>query len=193
MFLPSPGTGTSIIFEGLRTNDYAHRFPRRADTFLRYFSAHFIADFLVGNGPRVTVSINGEKVHYPKKVSDLVVGPALDTGAFEHDEFGTLRVIGFTCQPEASTGLDGSHQLHLLANDRTVETRAVDNLLALKGISRDGQPDLVFHGCVSGPFLDDRVNEGRTGFTLPEAELKSIAKLCVDIVKQKLWLCSALT
>ena len=184
--LPSTGTGTSITFEGLRTNDYADRFPRRADTFLRYFSAHFIADFLVGNGPKVTVEINGVTTEYPKEVSDLVVGSPLDTGPFEHEEFGILRVVGFACLPEASTGLDGSHQMHLLANGRTVETRAVDNLLALKNITRDECSGLLFHGCVSGDYLDDRVNEGRTGFTLPEAKLKDIARHCVDVVKQKL-------
>lgn len=178
--------GTAVTFQGLRDNDYAARFPRRADTFLRYFGAHFIADFLVGSGPRVTVSINGAKVEYPKEISDLVVGSALDTEVFDHPDFGLLRVVGYTCRPEASTGLDGSHQLHLLANGRTVETRSVDNLLALKSVEREGHADLVFHGCVSGPYLDDRVNEGRTGFTLPESELKTIARHCVDVVKQRL-------
>lgn len=184
--LPDRDTGTSVSFEGIRTADYADRFPKRADTFLRYFSAHFIADFLVGNGANVTVTINGHSVQYPQEVSDLVVGRSLKTGKFKHDDFGILQVVGFICKPEASTGLDGSHQLHLLAHGRTVETRKIDNLLGVKNLKHKGESELVFHGCVSGPYLDDRVNEGRTAFTLPESKLKEITRHCVEVIKDKI-------
>jgi len=184
--LPLGDIGTAISFEGLRTGEYATHFPKRADTFLRYFSAHFIADFLVGSGPKVSVTIDGETTIYPREVADLVVGGALETGEFDHAEFGKLSITGFVCKPEASTGLEGTHQLHLLANGRTVETRKIDNLIGLKFLSQNGHEDLVFHGCVSGPYLDDRVNEGRTAFTLPETKLKKIARHCVDVVKTKL-------
>lgn len=180
------GPGTSVIFKGLRTQDYADHFPKRPDTFLRYFSAHFIADFLLGTGPSVNVTLDGETTRYPKEISELVVGPPLQTGTVPHPKFGDLSVVGFTCRPEASTGLDGNHQLHLLANGRTVETRKIDNLLGLEAIEREGEEGLVFHGCVSGAFLDDRVNEGRTAFNLPESTLKEISRQCVEMVKDRL-------
>lgn len=182
---PGESRGTSVIFRRLRA-EYADHFPRRADTFLRYFSAHFIADFLLGTGPRVTIDLEGSVTQYPKEVADLVVGPPLKTGPFVLERFGELSIVGFTCRPETSTGLDGDHQLHLLANGRTVESRKVDNLLGLKRIERDGQKDLVFHGCVSGEYLDARVNEGRTAFNLPEKTLKDISRACIDIVKEQL-------
>lgn len=184
---PAPGAalGTTISFTGLRTTDYAHHFPRRSDTFLRYFSAHFIADFLVGAGPRLFVDLDGEITEYPRAVSELTVGTPLTT-SFVHKEFGTLSIVGFTCQAEASTGLEGRHQLHLLANGRTVETRKVDNLLGIENLDRDGQGDLVFHGCVSGEYLDQRVNEGRTAFNLTERTLKDVSRACMEAVKEKL-------
>jgi hypothetical protein len=184
--LPFGQIGTSITFEALRPGEYTKHFPKRADTFLRYFSAHFIADFLMGAGPQVDVTINGTTQTYPKKISDLVSGSAMKTGEFEHEEFGTLSIVGFLCKPEASTGLDGQHQLHLLAHGRTVESRKIDNLIGMKALNANGENELVFHGCVSGPYLDDRVNEGRTAFTLPETKLKQIARHCVDVVKEKL-------
>ena len=180
------GCGTSISFQGLRTKDYADHFPKRADTFLRYFSAHFIADFLLGTGPSVYVTLDGDTTQYPKEISELVVGAPLETGMVPHPKFGDLALTGFTCRPEASTGLDGNHQLHLLANGRTVETRKIDNLLGLESIEREGEAGLVFHGCVSGAFLDDRVNEGRTAFNLPESILKEISRQCVEMVKERL-------
>lgn len=191
--VPAPATpvekanpGTTVRFRGLRGEYYEKYFPKRLDTFLRYFSAHFIADFLVGNCPQVVVTIDGKGTSYPYAVTELVVGDAMRTGPFETEEFGTLEIVGYTCRKEASTGLEGSHQLHLLANGRTVETRKIDNLLALAGFERNGEEDLVFHGCVSGEFLDERVNEGRTAFNVPEKQLKQLSRQCTEVVKKLL-------
>lgn len=177
--------GTRIRFSGLRTKDYADAFPKRRDTFLRYFSAHFIADFLMGSGPAIIIDLDGEQTAYPQAVSDLTVGRAIDA-EFQHEVFGVLKITGFTCRAEASTGLEGRHQLHLLANGRTVETRKVDNLLGIETLSRGDETDLVFHGCVSGDYLDLRVNEGRTAFNLPERTLKEISRACMDVVRERM-------
>lgn len=176
--------GTLIQFVGLRGTDYVHHFPKRADTFLRYFTAHFIADFLMGNGPEVVVQIGDQIAQYPKEVSDLVIGKPLKTGDFDTEDFGTLSIVGFVCKPEASTGLDGNHQLHLLADGRTVEPRKIDNLLGLRSLSAQGEDGFFFHGCVTGDYLDKRVNEGRTAFNIPEKTLKDLIRLCVDQVKK---------
>lgn len=180
------GTGTKVDFQGLRVGDYAAQFPKRRDTFLRYFSAHFLSDFLIGNGPSITVDLDGEATQYPEEIKRLVVEGPLETGAFEHPDFGNLSLKGFICLPEASTGLDGNHQLHLLANGRTVQSRKIDNLIALTSLRRKDHTDLVFHGCVSGDYLDRHVNEGRTAFNITEKILKEISRHCVDIVKSKL-------
>jgi hypothetical protein len=177
--------GTKVCFKGLRTKEYAEPFPKRSDTFLRYFSAHFIADFLMGGGPTILVDVDGEAVEYPKAVSDLVIGEPMDT-TITSEEFGELHIVGFVCRAEASTGLDGLHQLHLLANDRTVETRKVDNLLGIDSLERDGEKDLAFHGCVSGEYLDLRVNEGRTAFNLTERTLKQISRQCMEAVRTRM-------
>ena len=179
------GTGTKVTVTALRTEEYAHHFPRRADTFLRHFSAQFIADFLMGGGPDVVVDIDGTLTHYPKEVAELVVGERLDSEPFDSPEFGSLRIIGFACNSTASTGLDGNHQLHLLADGRTVESRKIDNLMGLKSLTRDGVNGLFFHGCVSGDYLDKRVNEGRTAFNIPEKVLKELSRHCVNKVKEE--------
>ena len=175
--------GTTIVCEGLRGTSYQKTFPKQRAAFLRYFSAHFIADFLVGNGARVNVSLDGETTNYPEAVADLVIGRDLKTGDFEIGEYGTFSVHGFACDKEASTGLDGDHQLHLLANGRTVESRKVDGLIGLSTISAAGRDDLYFHGCVASEFLDERVNEGRTAFNVPEVILKEISRKCVEQVR----------
>ncbi|MBB2161153.1 ATP-binding protein [Gluconacetobacter sacchari] len=180
------GIGTSIRFKGIRIEEYSKYFPKRQDTFLRYFGAHFISEFLTGSCPEITVDIDGKLSRYPEQISSLVVGNPMKTGEFELDDFGKLEIVGFTCDKAASTGLEGSHQLHLLAHGRTVETRKIDNLLGVESLTRDDKDDLVFHGCLSGAYLDSRVNEGRTAFNLPESILKEITRKCVDEIKIKL-------
>ncbi len=177
--------GTTITFKGIRTKDYATHFPKRPDTFLRYFTAHFIADFLIGKGPRIAIDLDGQLTEYPKSVTDLSVGASL-IHTFQYEEYGPITIEGFTCKPEASTGHEGLHQLHLLANGRTVETRCVDKLLGVTNLERDGKNGLAFHGCVSGEYLDARVNEGRTAFNLPEQVLVKLIRSCMDIVKKNL-------
>ncbi|MFT6444537.1 MAG: hypothetical protein ACJA1J_000774 [Sulfitobacter pontiacus] len=175
--------GTNVRFSGLRSGHYAKHFPKRKDTFLNYFSAHFIADFLGGSGPRILVNLDGDFTEYPQAVSDLVVGDPIAFQTNEHEQFGVLSIQGFFCKEMASKGLDGMHQLHLLANKRTVSSREIDKLLGLLRVSKDGQDDLVFHGCVSGDFLDDHVNEGRTAFVLEEKTLKEVSRFCADSIK----------
>jgi len=176
--------GTTIICEGLRGTSYKENFPKQKPTFLRYFSAHFIADFLVGSGSEVQISLDGEITDYPDAISSLVIGHDLNTEPFDIEDFGTFSVSGFACDKEASTGLDGNHQMHLLANDRTVESRKVDGLMGLATISSEGRDDLLFHGCVRSKYLNERVNEGRTAFNLPESILKTIARKCVEKVRE---------
>jgi hypothetical protein len=178
--------GTTITFRGLRTKEYADTFPKRSETFLRYFSAHFIADFLMGDGPTIGVDLDGDLTTYPQAVAELTVGSALKTESFNLEGFGQFSIVGFTCRREASTGLDGEHQLHLLANGRTVETRKVDNLLGVTNLVRDRERELVFHGCVSGEYLDVRVNEGRTAFNLSEKLLNQISRGCMEEVRKTL-------
>lgn len=164
--------GTTIRFSKLRGTAYRTNFPKRSDTFLRYFSSHFIADFLIGSGPKVIVDIDGNLTVYPSAISDLVVGRETRITTPEHEEFGVLEIVGFNCRADASKGLDGFHQLHLLADKRTVLTREIDKLLGIKRVEVDAETDLVFHGCVSGEYLNQHVNEGRTAFVLEEKKAR---------------------
>lgn len=176
--------GTTIICEGLRGSDYSKHFPKQKPSFIRHFSSHFIADFLVGNGSAVQLTLDGDLTQFPEAVSGWVHGRDLETGEFEIADYGIFSVRGFACDKEASAGLDGNHQLHLLANNRTVESRKIDSLIGLGTVSAAERDDLYFHGCVTSEYLDARVNEGRTAFNIPEPILKEISRRCVERVRE---------
>ena len=177
-------SGTKIIFSGLHAEGYRKYFPKRKDTFLRYFSSHFIADFLVGKGAKVIVNLDGDIIEYPSSISQLVIDNKLSGKTEEHEEFGELEIKGFICREEASSGLDGNHQLHLLADGRSVEARKIDKLIGLSKISIGEEHGLVFHGSVSGKYLNEHVNEGRTAFNLRETKLKEVCRFCSDFIKE---------
>lgn len=177
------GVGTNIKFTGILENEYRKYFPKRTDTFLRYFTSHFISDFLMGVSPQITIKVDDEDYIYPEQVRDFVVED-FESIEWESAKFGEISAVGFLCKSEASAGLDGSHQIHLLGDSRTVETRKIDRLLGLASIDHADAENLCIHVCVDAPFLDSRVNEGRTAFNIPEAQLKKLVREVADKVKE---------
>jgi len=179
------GMGTQVEFQGIRDNAYNDYFPKKSDTFLRYFASHFISDFLLGVSPEITVEIEGKEHIYPSKVRELVK-KQFESVAWKSEKFGELSVTGFICDLKASSGLDGSNQIHLLGDARTVETRKVDRLLGIGSVEFGGESNLCIHACVDAPFLDSRVNEGRTAFNIPESQLKKLTREIAEKIKETL-------
>jgi hypothetical protein len=179
------GIGTLVSFKGVRQNEYNKFFPKKTNNFLRYFSSHFISDFLMGVSPEIHLSLNGEESVFPELVRNLVV-KQFDSIEWESDNFGLISATGFVCDPETSAGLEGRNQVHLLGDGRTVETRKVDGLLGVGAIEHKDRSDLCVHICVDSQFLDSRVNEGRTAFTIPESTLKKLVREIADKIKETL-------
>lgn len=177
------GMGTSVEFRQVLDNEYSSYFPKKAETFFRYFSSHFISDFLMGVSPAIVVDVDGDVREYPSSIRELVVREDAPV-AWTSDEFGDVSITGFLCDAEASTGFDGRNQVHLLADARTVETRKIDPLLGLGAIEAEGRDDLCLHVCVDAPFLDLRVNEGRTAFNLTEATIKRFVREVSEKIKE---------
>lgn len=173
-------TGTIVRFVGLRSNAYSSKFPSQTAALIRHFGSHFLAEFILGKSPQIDLTIDSEVAIFPRDVSNLLESDR-GTIAITTDDFGGLDLASFVCKRAASADFDGFHQLHFIANGRTVTTRKIDGLL---GIGRFGVgEDLVYHGCVSGEFLNERVNQERTHFNFDEAVSEEIAKICSDTIR----------
>jgi hypothetical protein len=174
------GTGTSVTFVGLRGVAYQTKFPSQAATIVKHFGSHFFADFILGKSPRIVVDIEGNSTTFPEEIQNLKIedrGVATIITA----EFGPLSLASFICHKNASANFEGAHQIHLVANGRTVTTRKIDGLV---GIGRFGSGgDRVYHGCVSGEYLDDRVNQERTQFNFDESIVEEIVRQCAGYVR----------
>lgn len=170
-------SGTSVILQGLRGNAYRTKFPSLPATIIKHVGSHFFANFILGQSPRVVVDIEGTTAEFPAEIIKLRVE---ERGVAEipTEEFGTLKLASFICKKAASANFEGLHQMHLVANGRTVTTRKVDGLL---GIGRFGvEDDLVYHGCISGEYLDERVNQERTQFNFDEDTIEKVLRACAE-------------
>lgn len=172
--------GTFVRFRGLRISSYRKFFPTYAKVFTKHFGSHFLSDFIMGRSPLVMLGIDGSNTDFPSGITDMLDEERPEQ-FIETDEFGKLKLSSFIFKKEASSDFDGMHQLHLIAGRRTVTTRKIDGLL---GLSRFGEKrDLVYHGCVEGEFLEERVNQERTGFNFGEDVANEIARLCAQNVR----------
>src|ERR1700730_13725862 len=143
--IEDPLTGTIIRFYGVRGNAYAAKFPSHAATVIRHFGSHFLAEFILGKSPQIDLVIDDENASFPSDVTGFLEQDR-GTTVIPTEDFGELQLASFVCKKAASTEFDGLHQLHYVANGRTVTTRKLDGVL---GIGRFGYNDeLVYHGCV---------------------------------------------
>jgi hypothetical protein len=175
----SSDLGTTICFYGFRTDDYASRYPKQQQAALRHFVSHFLSTFLSGSCPSVTVLLGEERYIFPDEVESFIIrrqAVTLDT-----EEYGQLELKLMECKPAASTDLPGNHFVHLIAHDRTVASRKVDGLVGPKFLNDSERS--VFHACVSGAYLDERVNQERTSFNFSEDVVEEIAKACCNQAK----------
>lgn len=184
-------TGTIVYLSGLKQGPYASEFPKQPKKIKDYVAAEFIADFLAGSSSRVTLSITSKtgntiSAEFPVDVVDLVVEGPEDLSAPANEEVPDLKIEGYLCEKKASQGLEGRHQLHLLGNKRTVETRNIDSLVGIGALKVGDQDDLAMHLVVGSEYLDDRVAESRTSFTVPASELDDIVKASVHQARERL-------
>ena len=173
-------TGTVISMTGLRSNSYSSSMPVQFAATIKHFGSHFLPDFLLGKAPEMVVTFEGRSVNFPGEIYDMLVDsrPSVE---FQSPKFGELKLDPYVMKPKASADMDGSHQLHLVSSGRTVQTRKIDGLIGVKRIGNNS--DSVLHMCVSGDFLDERVNQERTQFNFDEKTAEELTKECVQKAK----------
>lgn len=175
--------GTIVSLKSLRGNHYSATMPSRFAAAKKHFGSHFLADFLLGKAPPLKLIFEDKKASFPEAVNELLVDRK-DTVTFKSKEYGELSIEGYVMKPEASVDLDGHHQMHLVSSGRTVQTRKIDGLIGVKRFGEDQK--CVFHACVSGGYLDERVNQERTQFNFSEKVAEAITKECIKVAKNKM-------
>ncbi|WP_412057122.1 ATP-binding protein [Bartonella sp. DGB2] len=183
--LTPTSTGTTVVFKGLREKSYKEHFPRTAKPIIDYFASHFFASFITGKSPLIELNVEQDTAIFPKDVEAFKVEYEGITAIQDenNNNFKDLKLMSFICSKNTSKSFKGNHQIHFVANDRTVMTRQVDGLL---GIGCFGpEKSYCYHGCITGDFLDKQVNQERTQFNFEESTVEDILKKCADHVREQ--------
>jgi hypothetical protein len=160
-----------VRFEGLQTNGYHDKFPGRGNFIFQHLTSHFLPTFIGKRCPRLSVHVGDEVREYPDAISDIVHRRTIEQ-TIPTEEYGDLKLTMMECDKTASADLKGSHFVHFIGHDRTVQSQSIDGKLGLKYFG--AQEDRVFHAILSGAFLDKNVNQERTKFLFADAILDRI-------------------
>jgi len=186
----SDGLDTSfyVKFSGVRDNGYLNRFPGRGDYVFQHLTSHFLPTFIGGRCPQIAVTVGDDTRHYPDAISEIVYRKQTETPG-PTAEYGDLSLTLMECDKVASADLKGKHFVHFIAHDRTVHSQKIDGKLGLDYFGKDS--DRVFHAIVTGPFLDENVNQERTSFVFEDAVIdRIINEFCVPYIDE--FLCEPL-
>lgn len=178
---PSSDTGMWIRFAGIRDNGYRDKFPGRGDYIFQHVFSHFLPVFVGGKSPKIEVQCGDETRVYPEDMAEHISRHEY-VNDLPFRGSGTFNLTLLECQKTASASLGGNHFVHFIANDRTVVSQCIDQLL---GIGYFGElNDRVFHACLFGDYLDKHVNQERTGFTFDDSLLDGLVnEVCMPHIE----------
>ena len=160
-----------VKFSGLRSNGYEAKFPGRGSFVFQHLTSHFLPTFIGNRCPQIKVIVGDEIRHYPADI-DKIVHRREPPIAIETEAYGVLHLTMMECDKSASADLKGSHFIHFIAHDRTVHSQSIDGKLGLKTFGPDN--NRVFHGILTGDYLDGNVNQERTAFQFEDAVIERI-------------------
>lgn len=181
---PAPeakGSSFHVRFKGLRDNGYEAKFPGRGSFIFQHLTSHFLPTFIGSRCPNIAVIVGDETRNYPDDI-DKIVHLRKPEISIETEAYGVLRLTLMECDKSASADLKGAHFIHFIAHDRTVHSQSIDGKLGLKTFGPDN--DRVFHGILTGDYLDSQVNQERTAFLFEDAVIERIINdVCAPYVE----------
>lgn len=175
-------TSFSVKFTGLRRNGYHQKFPGRSSYIFQHLASHFLPLFIGNQCPVISVSAGGEIRTFPEEIK-TVVFRRNDISIERDDTFGDFYLTLLECDKVASADMKGLNFIHFIAHGRTVHSHCIDGLLGLKNFGEDGRR--VFHGILTGEYLDKNVNQERTAFTFEDAIIERIIREACEIEIKK--------
>jgi len=177
-----PNTAFRVHFSGLRDNGYREKFPGRGSYVFQHLTSHFLPIFIGGRCPLVTIHVGDETRQFPDAINSIVYRKEPEI-LLATEEYGTLQLTLMECDKVASADLKGSHFVHFIAHDRTVHSQCIDGKLGLKYFG--AADDRVFHGILTGEYLDNNVNQERTAFMFEDVVIERIINdICTSHIER---------
>jgi hypothetical protein len=176
--------GTTIRLSPYHTNFEAYC-PKKVTTIAAKLVGHFLAYFVVGKLPNITLTDGSEVIDLGKfyshnqqrndlKTLELTLDSKVGISKFDIYHVLLRKQLKFL---EA-----GHHWMFFAGNERVADQEMIDSQLGLKFVG--DQNDCVYVGLVTGPYLDGHVNQERTSFTFDRERMAEIHKGAVNSAKE---------
>ncbi len=185
---PGEMLGTQVqLYPYLRP--YNAHCPKKAETIAAKIVGHFLSYFVVGKLPEITLIddsyINLRQFYLDNQessnVEEVEITLPSDNELHEFQVFHVLLKKGLRFHESG-----GLHWLFQAGNNRVARQEPIDSQLGLKYVGQNR--DCVYIGLIAGKYLDEHVNQERTGFTFNDEVAKLVHKVAVDSAKQFLCL-----
>jgi hypothetical protein len=158
--------------------------PKKAETIAAKIVGHFLGYFVVDKLPKIYLiddQILDLRQFYldNQESSNVEVVPVLlsrEDNALEFQVYHVLLKKGLRFLESG-----GLHWIFQAGNQRVARQDAIDSQLGLKYVGDNH--DCVYVGLVTGKYLDEHVNQERTGFTFGDESEKLIHRAAVDSAK----------
>lgn len=176
--------GTTIRLSPFQTNFEVYC-PKKVTTIAAKLVGHFLAYFVIGKLPSITLTDGTEVIDLGKFYSDNQQRNDLKTLELTVDakdgvsEFTIYHVL---LRKQLKFLEAGHHWMFFAGNERVAYQEMIDSQLGLKYVG-DGE-DCVYVGLVTGPYLDGHVNQERTAFTFDRERMAEIHKSAVNSAKE---------
>lgn len=169
--------GCLVSFVGLRA-EYEHLLPEFSDdTIVERIVSHFVSYFLDNSAPEIHISIDGanhDAREYYAKTFDVGASGTTTVGDYE---------INYTASRVPKSKLFTHHALFVSTSSRIVgAARDVTEKIGVGHFEGEDGESYILVIQVSGPLIDERVNDARTHVHLSPEEIGKIVNVVCDEV-----------
>jgi hypothetical protein len=159
--------GTEITFEGIKPG---HNVKMKRASFMRDLALHFFSYFIADSMPRLSVIFGAsEAVELREYIRERIEQPVIEKVKLPEVARGAeVEIVHLYVDRNLSRALRNS--ILLVAHNRQVEQIEIEKKFALNQLPRGK----AYLAVVRGDFLDDRVDQERTGFKLTPEQHEAI-------------------
>ena len=176
--------GTTVRLNPFHTEFEAYC-PKKVTTIAAKLVGHFLAYFVIGKLPSITLIDGTQTIDLGKFYSDnqqrndiKTLELTLDTTA----SISKFEVYHVLLRKQLKFLESGYHWMFFAGNERVADQEMIDSQLGLKYVG--DKDDCVYVGLVTGPYLDSHVNQERTSFTFGRDRMADIHRAAVNSAKE---------
>lgn len=175
------GPRTLITLDEFKS-EYKNKCPSRSETLVQRLIAHFLPVLASGACPRAELIDGDETINLLTYFKEhiLYTEKSKVQVTMEDGREIDVSICHMKCDKNIRPRGQKYNWMFLCAHERSVTEQCIDDQIGLRSL--DGES--IYIGCASGDYLDENVNQERTGFTFSSGEETSIRQGIASSVQE---------